>query len=347
MFKYILLVILATLSFFIFFYDAAVTNETIGQLFVGGILSCLALFLLFKFGLHYKIESLNRFAVAFYYSVFEYKKAQTEPSDLSYMQSVREQAEVALAANFDPALATADLQIPVSLYSGKDPFLDKLRAKIQEAEKIKLAARHLDNKANVMLGKTQDELVEKDLVEKTPPKFLDGLFEIEDGVAAIIDLTITEIKDQSYGRTPDYEIISRIALDNNPYFSSTFKYFNSEDIVGILSRAPFMIILFGIIGTFSGFYLALNHGGDIKSGAAVAIVSSLVGLPVSLLMDYINTLFPDRSRYQQAFSKFKVSLEILFNHEKELDGIRQDRRKKGMGESVMKKPQQQHTGLDG
>ena len=64
-------------------------------------------------------------------------------------------------------------------------------------------------------------------------------------------------------------------------------------------------------------------------------------------MDYINTLFPDRSRYQQAFNKFKVSLEILFNHEKELDSIRQDRRKKGMGESVMKKPQQQQTGLDG
>ena len=88
-----------------------------------------------------------------------------------------------------------------------------------------------------------------------------------------------------------------------------------------------MIILFGIIGTFAGFYLALNQGGDIKSGAAVAIVSSLVGLPVSLFMDYINTLFPDKSRYQQAFERYKVSLEILFNHEKDLDGIRQDRRK--------------------
>jgi hypothetical protein len=347
MFKYIFLTILATLSFFIFIFDASLTNQAVGKLFVSGILGCFALFLLFKFGLHYKIESLNKFAVAFYYSVFEYKKAQTEPSDLSYMESVREQAEVALAASFDPALATADLQIPVSLYSGKDPFLDKLRAKIQEAEKIKLEARHLDNKANVMLGKTQNELVEKDLVEKTPPKFLDGIFEIEDGVAAIIELTTTEIKDQSYGRTPDYEIISRIALDNNPYFSSTFKFFDSEDIVGILSRAPFMIILFGIIGTFAGFYLALNQGGDIKSGAAVAIISSLVGLPVSLLMDYINTLYPDRSRYQQAFNKYKVSLEILFNHEKELDSIRQDRRKKGMGESVMKKPRQQHAGLDG
>ena len=70
-----------------------------------------------------------------------------------------------------------------------------------------------------------------------------------------------------------------------------------------------------------------SPGGDIKSGAAVAIISSLVGLPISLLMDYINTLFPDSSRYQQAFNKYKVSLEILFNHEQELDNIRQDRRK--------------------
>ena len=129
------------------------------------------------------------------------------------------------------------------------------------------------------------------------------MFDIEKGVAHIIDIIVSEIKDLGYGTKPDYEIITRIALDNNPYFSSTYKYFDSEDVVAILFRAPFMIILLGIIGTFAGFYLALSQGGDIKSGAGVAIVSSLVGLPVSLLMDYINTLFPDKSRYQQAFNK--------------------------------------------
>jgi len=153
------------------------------------------------------------------------------------------------------------------------------------------------------------------------------MFDIEKGVAAIIDLTVGELKDQSYGRTPEYEIISRISLDNNPYFRKTYKFFDSEDVAGILAQAPFMTILLGIIGTFAGFYLALNEGGDIKSGAAVAIISSLVGLPVSLLMDYINTLFPDKNRYQQAFNRFKVCLEMLFKHEQELDNIRRDRRK--------------------
>ena len=98
-------------------------------------------------------------------------------------------------------------------------------------------------------------------------------------------------------------------------------------MLAILYRAPFMIILLGIIGTFAGFYLALGQGGDIKSGAAVAIISSLVGLPVSLLMDYINTLFPDKNRYQHSFSKYKESLEILFNHEKELHGSGRERRR--------------------
>ena len=72
-------------------------------------------------------------------------------------------------------------------------------------------------------------------------------------------------------------------LYDNPYFARTYKFFDSEDIVSVIFRAPFMIILIGIIGTFAGFFLALNQGGDIKSGASVAIVSSLVGLPVSLL----------------------------------------------------------------
>ena len=328
MFKFIFPAILAGITYFAFFFQATLTNELIGKLFVFGILGCFVVFLLFKFGLHYKIQSLNNFAVAFYYSVFEYKKAQTLPSGLNYMDSVREQAEVALAASFDPALATPDLKIPASLYSGKDPFFNTLRARIQEAEKLKIEARHLNTKAEVILDKTQDDLVEKKFVRKwksTSP--LDAMFDIEKGVAAIIDLTVGELKDQSYGRTPEYEIIARIALDNNPYFRRTFKFFDSEDVAGILAQAPFMIILVGIIGTFAGFYLALNEGGDIKSGAAVAIISSLVGLPVSLLMDYINTLFPDRSRYQQAFNRFKVCLEMLFNHEQELDNIRRDRRK--------------------
>ena len=87
-----------------------------------------------------------------------------------------------------------------------------------------------------------------------------------------------------------------------------------------------LIILVGIIGTFAGFYLALSQGGDMKAGASVAIVSSLVGLPTALLMEYINTLFPDQDRYHRAFHTYKVALELLFNHEQELSGIRHDRR---------------------
>jgi uncharacterized membrane protein YeaQ/YmgE (transglycosylase-associated protein family) len=121
-------------------------------------------------------------------------------------------------------------------------------------------------------------------------------------------------------------MISRIALDRNPHFGTTYRFFESEAVAGILARASFMVILLGIIGTFAGFYLALSQGGDIKAGAAVAIVSSLVGLPTALLMEYINTLFPDEDRYQRAFSAYKVALELLFNHEQELASIRQDRR---------------------
>ncbi len=321
MFKYVFLAMTATVSYFAFFNEAVITNETIGNLFIAGILACFALFLLFKFGLHYKISAIDRFAVAFYYSIFEYKKAQTQPSGMNYVNSVREQAEVALTANFDPVFATDSLKIPVSLYSRKvkDPFLDKLRERILKAERIKLEARQLENKANVLLGKAEGMLA-KETNKKTGSP-LDRMFSIEDGVTHIVDLTLDEIRDQGYDQTPDFDTITHIALETNPYFSSTYRYFSSEDVGSILFRAPFMIILVGIIGTFAGFYLALDQGGDIKSGAAVAIVSSLVGLPVSLAMDYINTLFPDRSRYQSAFNKYKVSLEMLFNHERELNAL--------------------------
>jgi len=334
MFKYAFFTILAAVAYVAFFYDAVFTNESIGRLFVWGILGCLAIFLLFKFGLHFKINALNRFSLSFYFSVFEYKKAQKVPSGLSYAKSVREQGDVALTVNFDPTLPTSALKIPASLYSGKDPFLDKLRAKIKEAEEIKLKARHLDGQATMRLKITKDLLVKKGLVKKESAATLVDVFDIERGMAHIVDVTVDEISDQGYEDTPDYEIITRIAFDNSPYFSTTFKYFDSEDVLAILYRAPFMIILLGIIGTFAGFYLALGQGGDIKSGAAVAIISSLIGLPVSLLMDYINTLFPDKSRYQQAFNKYKESLEILFNHEKEISSAGRDRRKDPIRQKV-------------
>jgi hypothetical protein len=326
MFKYVFLIILATAVYLLFFFDMQISNQVIGNLFIGGISACFIVFAVFKFGLHYKIASLNRFATAFYYAVFEYKKVQTTPSDLSYVDSVREQAEVALAANFDPTLSASQLAIPVSLYSGKDPYLEELRAKIKEAEKLKLNARKLDTQANILLEKTQEDLVEKHLVTGEQPKLLDRWFDMVDGTEAIIELTTNEVKDQGYGLAPDYEMISRIALDRNPHFGTTYRFFESESIAGLLARAPFMIILVGIIGTFAGFYLALSQGGDIKAGAAVAIVSSLVGLPTALLMEYMNTLFPDQERYQRAFSTYKVALELLFNHEQELASIRQDRR---------------------
>ena len=326
MFKYAFLAIIAAVVYLVFFSEVQLTNQMIGNGFIIGIGFFFAMFLFFKFGLHYKIASLNRFATAFYYAVFEYKKLQTTPSDLAYVDSVREQAEVALAANFDPSLPAAKLAIPVTLYSGKDPYLEELRAKIKEAEKLKLQSHKLDTQANILLDKTQEDMVEKNLATGEQPKLLDRWFHMVDGTEAIIELTTNEVKDQGYGQAPDYEMISRIALDRNPHFASTYRFFESEAIASILARAPFMIILVGIIGTFAGFYLALDIGGDIKAGAAVAIVSSLVGLPTALTMEYINTLFPDQDRYERAFATYKVALELLFNHEQELHGIRQDRR---------------------
>lgn len=327
MFKYLILVTVSIISYFSFISEIKFTNELIGDLFVVAILLCFVVFLIFKFGLHYKIKALNNFTLSFYYSVFEYKKYQKIASNLSFFDSYKEQAEVALSANFDPAVTEATLNISTPRYAGNDHFVDNLRAKIQEAERIKVEARKLNGKADKILKETNEEMVEKDIVKKSSGKGLDGLFKVENGIAHIIDLTAGEIKEQNYSQTPDYEIITHIAIDNNLFLSSVYKYFKSDNVAALLQRAPFMIILIGIIGTFSGFFLALNAGGDIKSGAAVAIISSLFGIPVSLAMDYINTLYPDSSRYKQAFNSYKLSLELLFNHEKELEGSRRNRRK--------------------
>ena len=266
--------------------------------------------------------------MAFYYSVFEYKKkSQKSLRSIRYANSVREQAEVAVSANFDPNVAKVAMQVPVSMYTKDSAYMPVLRARIQEAERLKIEARELDGQASKLIEETEDILVTKKIKEKSRKgSRLDSMFGIQPGVQCMIDLTMAEIEDQDYSDIPDYEIITHIALDNNPYFSSVLRSFNMENVAAIINRAPFMVILLGIIGTFAGFFLALSEGGDIKAGAAVAIVSSLVALPVSLSIDYINTLYPDGERYQQAFNRYKLSLEILFNHEKERYPNRTNRR---------------------
>ncbi len=164
MFKYVVLAILAAAAYFVFVSRNAAHQSNDRQYVYWRHIGCFMVFAVFKFGLHYKIASLNRFATAFYYAVFEYKKVQTTPSDLDFVDSVREQAEVALAANFDPTLTASQLAIPVSLYSGKDSYLEELRAKIKEAEQLKLKSRHLDTQANILLEKTQEDMVDKNLV---------------------------------------------------------------------------------------------------------------------------------------------------------------------------------------
>ena len=319
MFKYIMIISVMILIGLTLHGDTKMTNKEIGDLFVMVTLGILVLFLIFKFSLHYKIQQLNKFCMAFYYSVFEYKKkSRSSLRKISFEKSVREQAEVAISANFDPRFEKVTMKVPVSMYTKDSAYMPVLRARIQEAERLKFEARGLEGQAEKIIEETEDILIEKNIKEKIKKgSLLNRIFGIQDGVQNMIDLTTSEIIDQSYSELPDYEIITHISLDNNPYFATVLKYFKMESVAAILNRAPFMVILTGIIGTFAGFFLALSEGGDIKAGAAVAIVSSLVALPVSLSVDYINTLFPDADRYQNAFKRYKMSLEILYNHEKE------------------------------
>jgi len=57
MFKYVFSAILAVIVSITFVFDIELTNATIGSLFVAGILGCLVVFLLFKFGLHYRVDA--------------------------------------------------------------------------------------------------------------------------------------------------------------------------------------------------------------------------------------------------------------------------------------------------
>jgi hypothetical protein len=71
MFKYVFLAILAAVVYFVFVFEMQLTNQMIGNLFIGGIVTCFVAFFFLKFGLHYKNPSHKPLATALYYAVFE------------------------------------------------------------------------------------------------------------------------------------------------------------------------------------------------------------------------------------------------------------------------------------
>ncbi len=158
----------------------------------------------------------------------------------------------------------------------------------------------------------------------------DRVFMIQDGIIRLIDDFLKHVKylRKDPGHNPNFHELSTNAFASNPVFNRIFGIFSMSRTNEVLNILPGIFIVLGIFGTFLGIMRALPEltGMDITDAIAskavidsflikisFALSTSILGIILSILMSFLNTLLSPESTYVEIIDSFKAASEILWN----------------------------------
>ncbi|MCP4433647.1 MAG: hypothetical protein GY806_21925 [Gammaproteobacteria bacterium] len=158
----------------------------------------------------------------------------------------------------------------------------------------------------------------------------DRVFLIQDGIIRLIDdfLKHARYLRKEAAQQPNFIEISNNVFSANPVFNRVFGLFSMSRSNEILNILPGIFIVAGIFGTFLGIMKALPEltGMDITNAEAskavidsflikisFALSTSILGIVLSILMSFLNTLLSPESTYMEIVDSFKSATEILWN----------------------------------
>lgn len=166
----------------------------------------------------------------------------------------------------------------------------------------------------------------------------DRVFLIQDGIIRLIDDFLKHVKylHKNSRHQPNFNEITTNAFASNPVFNRVFGLFSMSRTNEILNILPGIFIVAGIFGTFLGIMRALPEltGMDVTDAAASKVVidgflinisfalsTSILGIILSVMMSFLNTLLSPEGTYVEIIDSFKSATEILWNkcEDNELD----------------------------
>jgi len=158
----------------------------------------------------------------------------------------------------------------------------------------------------------------------------DRVFLIQDGIIRLIDdfLKHARYLRKDAAQQPNFVEISNNVFSSNPVFNRVFGLFSLSRSNEILNILPGIFIVAGIFGTFLGIMKALPEltAMDITNAEAsktvidsflikisFALTTSILGIVLSIIMSFLNTLLSPESTYMEIVDSFKSATEILWN----------------------------------
>ena len=160
----------------------------------------------------------------------------------------------------------------------------------------------------------------------------DRVFLIQEGVIRLIQDTLKQTRYlRKDGSSPKMIDLSKNVFDNNPVFNRLLGVFPMALLNELLNILPSLFIIGGIFGTFLGISMGLPELGNMDLSQmdltkktmdgflikiSQAMVKSIVGIGVSVVMSLLNTIFAPENIYYNLVNKFSTSLDQLWNETK-------------------------------
>ncbi len=149
--------------------------------------------------------------------------------------------------------------------------------------------------------------------------FMDKRYKIDDGIQKIVDNTLSQAMYYHFDHSkPKFLNIAGYSISNNPIFKKVWLGLSTDIANSLLRTWHEIIVMIGILGTFIGFFISFQSGGNLKLGVGVAITSSIVGMSLGILFMILEKSTPDEDISMSSLEMLSNSLELIWNNSKAL-----------------------------
>ncbi len=157
----------------------------------------------------------------------------------------------------------------------------------------------------------------------------DRVFLVQQGCARLVKETLRQVKFLRHTtERPRFIELTKNVFENNPCFKKILGIIPVSGTHDVLNILPGIFIIGGIFGTFLGIMGALPELGEMKledvEGAksimdnfltkiSFSMSTSIIGIIVSVLMTFINTLLDPEKMFIKTVNKFENTMELAWD----------------------------------
>ena len=317
------------------------SSEFIGTAFIVAIFLFFGIFLVFKYRVHFTVYQIGRYFRTFAQRTHSHVDRSYQEQKIRTFQEILDYLAIQAYEDCFNTEVHIDHRTKVKIEQERleddspEEWQKAVYAHKQKAEELRQKAKEEEELAEgvaMAFDEKKRKRLERSLNIRKDRFSIDNVlinvFNVKEGIIEVVDRTFEQTQFSRFGdEQPEFDSIAAYVMDENKYFDQIFRVLNADSVNRVLNRMPHTLIMLGITGTFAGFYVSLGSAAALEAGVAIALTSSLTAIPLALIADYINTVFPDEELIQQAIKRYSLTLSYIWKDTKALYETKRNRRR--------------------